>query len=737
MNRQLIPAINQMFVQLYKLQPQAIPAEQEFFSASVSQLSVEAFGSYLIKAGSRQHLLYLQSVIAPTDLKAVLQQSTSPLLIFRQQASAVIPVIVNRLGKKRFEIISFESERPRHKEVKSLAELVASCYIIPEADAPGTPVITCLVQEPALAGKATTTANPNSGPEINLSPMRRFLLFLAPERKEIWHMYIYAAIAGIISLSLPLGIQSIIGFISAGQVSASVVVLISFIVIGVLITGGLQMMQVWLVEHLQQRMFSRLAFDFANRLPQWNLENLKDQRPTELMNRFFETVSLQKGVAKILLEFNAAILQILFGLILLSLYHSSFIFFGILLTAILGLLIWLTSAKGISTSLYESKYKYQMADWLQSMARTLGSFKLAGHTTLGMQKTDYFVSNYILARRQHFKVLVTQYFGFVLFKTVITASLLILGCVLVVNQEINIGQFVAAEIIIILIMSSVEKIILKLDVVYDVLTALEKISAITSVPLEETTGITLDNLSGTKGLSIQVTNLEYSWPQTSTSSLKRVSFNINASEKICLAGYDGSGKTTLLHVLLGMLPNYQGSIAYNGLSLRDLDITSLRSHTSALIASDQLVSGTILQNIIFGTAGITQGDVSKALAITNLTDYIHALPQGLHTPVTNFALQFPRSICAKIVLARALVTKPNLLILDDYLLPIDRTEKIRIYNTLLRELTCTIILVSNDLAVMQTCDRVLLLKDGTLVTQGSYTQLEHDHQFQLLTGVVA
>ena len=737
MNRQLIPAINQMFAQLFKLQPQALPAEQELFSGSVSQLSVEAFESHLIKAGSRQHLLYLQSVITLTDLKAVLQQSNSPLLIFRQQAGAVIPVIVHRLGKKRFEIISFESERPRHEEVESLAALVASCYVSPDTVPPVTPVITCLVQESVLADKATSSAAPDASPEENPSPLRRFLLFLAPERKEIWHMYIYAAIAGIISLSLPLGIQSIIGFISAGQVSASVVVLISFIVIGVLITGGLQMMQVWLVEHLQQRMFSRLAFDFANRLPQWNLENLKDQRPTELMNRFFETVSLQKGVAKILLEFNAAILQIIFGLILLSLYHSSFIFFGILLTSILGLLIWLTSAKGIATSLYESKYKYQMADWLQSMARTLSSFKLASHTSMGMQKTDYFVSNYVLARRQHFKVLVTQYFGFVLFKTIITASLLILGCVLVVNREINIGQFVAAEIIIILIMSSVEKIILKLDVVYDVLTALEKISGITNVPLEETTGITLDDLSATEGLSIQFTNLHYTWPQTNISSLNGISFKINASEKICLAGYDGSGKTTLLHVLLGMLPNYQGSIAFNGLSLRDLDLTSLRSHTSALIATDQLVTGTILQNIIFGNAGITQGDVSKALALTNLTEYIHALPQGLHTPVTNFALQFPRSICAKIMLARALVTKPHLLILDDYLLPIDRTEKLRIYNTLLRELTCSIILVSNDLAVMQSCDRVLLLKDGTLVTQGPYTQLEHDHQLQLLTGLVA
>jgi ABC-type multidrug transport system fused ATPase/permease subunit len=270
-----------------------------------------------------------------------------------------------------------------------------------------------------------------------------------------------------------------------------------------------------------------------------------------------------------------------------------------------------------------------------------------------------------------------------------------------------------------------------------VLTGLEKISAVTGVPLEETTGITLDDLSVSEGLSIQATNLGYSWPQTNTSSLKGVSFKINASEKICLAGYDGSGKTTLLHVLLGMLPNYQGSIAYNGLSLRDLDLTSLRSHTSALIASDQLVAGTILQNIIFGAAGITQGSVSKVLALTNLTDYIHALPQGLHTPVTNFSLQFPRSICAKIVLARALVTKPHLLILDDYLLPIDRTEKLQIYNTLLRELTCTIIMVSNDMAVMQSCDRVLLLKNGTLVTQGSYSELEHDHQLQQLTGVVA
>lgn len=218
--------------------------------------------------------------------------------------------------------------------------------------------------------------------------MQRFLQLLTLERREILYMYVYALTAGLISLSLPLGIQSIIGFVSSGEIPVSVVVLIALIVLALLLMGGLQVMQLWLVEFIQQRLFARTAFDFAYRVPRLQQEELRAYYPPELMNRFLDVPLLQKGLAKILIDFSTAVIQIIFGLILLSLYHPYFIFFGVILIIALGLILWWTGDKGVKTSLEESKYKYKLVAWLEEMARSLSTFQLVGHTNLPMQRTE-------------------------------------------------------------------------------------------------------------------------------------------------------------------------------------------------------------------------------------------------------------------------------------------------------------------------------------------------------------
>ena len=190
-----------------------------------------------------------------------------------------------------------------------------------------------------------------SSDPASLTPGQRLWHLLASERRDITYLYIYAALTGLISLTLPLGVQSVIGFVSSGDVSTSLVVLIGFIVFGTFAVGALQVMQLYLVEFIQQRLFARISLDFAVRLPRVRTESLDGQYLPELMNRLLDTPTLQKGLSTLLVEFSAAALQILFGLILLSFYHPIFIAFGLLLIALLALMIRFTGSRGLETSL--------------------------------------------------------------------------------------------------------------------------------------------------------------------------------------------------------------------------------------------------------------------------------------------------------------------------------------------------------------------------------------------------
>ncbi|MFM8449060.1 MAG: hypothetical protein ACKOAY_03055 [Haliscomenobacter sp.] len=242
-----------------------------------------------------------------------------------------------------------------------------------------------------------------------LTPMRRFFKLLAADRKDIIYIYIYAIFSGLITLTLPLGVQAIIGLIAGGSISVSLFVLIGAVTTATLLAGILKIMQMSVTETIQQRIFVRSAFDFSYRLPRLRLDSLTKYYPPELVNRFFDTLTIQKGLPKILIDVTTAVLQIVFGLLLISFYHPFYVFFSFLLLLVLFALFRMTGQRGLSTSLKESKYKYEVAHWLEEQARALTTFKLAGDSPFSLQRTDKLVGNYLTSRQAHFRILVGQF----------------------------------------------------------------------------------------------------------------------------------------------------------------------------------------------------------------------------------------------------------------------------------------------------------------------------------------
>src|SRR5680860_581572 len=221
-----------------------------------------------------------------------------------------------------------------------------------------------------------------------LTAWQRLIAMLKLDRRDVLQTFYYAIYAGLVNLTLPLGIQAIINLIQGAEISASWIILVVLVTGGVAFAGILQLMQIRIIENLQQKIFTRASFEFTYRFPKIKMSELRDYYPPELANRFFDILNVQKGVSKILLDFPAAILQIIFGLLLLSFYHPFFIIYGILLLLLIYVVFKFTVQKGMNTSLDESKHKYRVAHWVQEVARSLVSFKLSGKTSLAISKND-------------------------------------------------------------------------------------------------------------------------------------------------------------------------------------------------------------------------------------------------------------------------------------------------------------------------------------------------------------
>jgi ABC-type bacteriocin/lantibiotic exporter with double-glycine peptidase domain len=541
---------------------------------------------------------------------------------------------------------------------------------------------------------------------------RKLVAVLQLDKKEVSAIYIYAILAGLVQLVTPLGIQSIIGFVMAGALSTSIVVLIAVVVLGVFLNGLFQIRQLQIIEKIKQKIYTRDALSFAQKIPHLNLEKLDNYYLPELVNRFFDTINLQKGIEKILLEIPAAFIQILFGIILLSLYHPIFIAFGIVLVLLLYIILATTLPKGFTKSLLASDYKYKTAGWLQELARVVKTFKYGEKTSLHIEKTDDLVSNYLVARTSYFKILLTQFWSLVVFKIIITAAMLIVGVYLLLNQQINIGQFIAADIVILAVISSVEKLIQTLDKAYDTLTAIEKLDKIKSAELESAGS---EKITTNNGIKIDFKNVSFSYPN-GKSVLNDINIDIKEGEKVLIVGNSGSGKSTLLRLLTGTFTNFTGSIRINNVALGSYSIDSLRSNTGVLISQQDIFQGTIRDNVTMGDSSITNDDLYNITKITGLETFVEELEIGFDTVIDPAGKKLPEKIKQGVLLARALLSKKSLMLLEN---PFDGIEKDTIENVkaLMAKSENTTMLVtaashSND----EIFDKIIYLENGSVLS---------------------
>lgn len=564
-----------------------------------------------------------------------------------------------------------------------------------------------------------------------LSPIQRLLRLLSVFRREIRFIFLYAIIAGLINLSLPLGIQAIIGIIAGGGISASWGVLVFFVAIGALLVGILRLMQLSVMEYMQRRIFTDAAIDFAVRIPRLNLELLRREHLPELVNRFFDTLTLQKGLPKLLIDGSTAVLQIILSLILLSFYHSSFVTFSLLLLFVMAVLFYWTGPKGIQTSLYESKFKYKLAYWLEEVGRVAATFKLAGQNKLALQRADELTVSYLNARSKHWRILVTQFLSSIVFRVLVLSGFLVLGSLLVMDNQMNIGQFVASEILVIFVVDSVEKLIQLHETGYDVITATEKLGQVTDLPLEREDGIRVEEFCTDKPLEVELRNLSYQFDDGELPVLKNINTVFKAGEKVAVAGYNASGKSTLMQILSVVKRDYTGGLLFNGLPKQNLHLRSLREQIGDLSSQEDLFKGSIRENIDLGNANIPLTRTLQVVEAVGLQDFIRNTPEGIETQLLPGGKNIPGSIVTKILVARSIVIFPKLLVMENPLQNLNFRDRLRIAKLITDGAQpWTFVGVTEDPLLASLCDRTIVLKDGEMVFDGPFDALQKTNHYE-------
>lgn len=719
--------------------------------------NLDQFFDRLYDTGNFVNFLFAHNSLASNKFIQLLKTLTYPIIAFKKNEETLVPLLIYK-HKGKLQCIQFEDDIYFDKNYRTEEALAKDLMKVLDVSwkynfrfdskmsdtgrniskdiffVTGFPVKPLLSSEENDAHHEGKYGQPEEDHDQHqhVHPLVRLWRLMNIERREISYIYFFAVLVGIVNLALPLGIQSIITLISGGMVMQSIVVLALVIIFATGFSGYIQIQQIQFVELLQQRVFAKAAYEFSFRIPKIKMERITREYGPELVNRFFDVLNIQKSLPKFLIDLTAATLQIFFGLLLLSFYHSMFVFFGILLITVIILIIYFSGPKGLESSITESKYKYKVAYWLEELARNLTTFKLAGYTNLTIEKTDIYLSNYLIYRQKHFKILRGQYIAIVVFKTFITAGLLIMGGLLVMENQINLGQFIAAELIIVLVIAAVEKLIGSLDVIYDLLTALDKVGHVTDLPLESTIGIKLDDIPKNDQFTIEIKNMSYTYPGGKYPVLKDIGFKVSAGQKICISGPNDSGKTTLIKILTGLLHEYEGGFTFNDIPLKDINIYSYRDTIGENISHDEIFEGTIEENITVGKSGISLESLMWAIHQVGLDDFVKHSPEGLRTLLTGGAANVASNIRQKIILARSIAEMPRLLVMDDEFFS-EPNEKVHLINLLFNQSNeWALVMVTNDPTLLAKADLVIHLDNGEIKHHGRFEDLVQYADFSSL-----
>lgn len=490
------------------------------------------------------------------------------------------------------------------------------------------------------------------------SPWRRLWSLAREERPLVMTLLALSLAVGVLTLATPIAVQALVDAVAFGGLVQPLVIL-SLVLLGCLsLVAVFRALQAYVAELLQRRVFARVMTALGRRLPRMRVDQLDDhQHAPELVNRFFDVVTVQKAGAMLLLDGFTIVLATLAGLLLLAFYHPVLLALDLLLVAGIVVVAFGLGRGAVASSIDESKAKYRAGAWLEELARHPVAFRGNGGPAFAIAEADRLAEEYVDARARHFRILYRQVIGALALQAGASTLLLGLGGYLVIAGTLTLGQLVAAELVVALVVGSVTKLGKSLESLYDLLAAIDKLGHLLDLAVEDAKG-EAQAASGPASLELRAASLDVD----GVCVLAPTSLTVSPGERVAVVGSPGSG-SAVLDVVYGLRRATRGEVVLDGQDERDLAPDELRRRV-ALVRAPEVFEGTLHDNVAFGRPEVDREQVRQALDAVGLSSVVGELGEGIETRLATGGAPLSETQARLVTLARALVGRPGLLLLD-------------------------------------------------------------------------
>jgi len=535
--------------------------------------------------------------------------------------------------------------------------------------------------------------------------LARLALLLKLERKILGIIVAYALGIGLFALIVPLTVQEMTNTFAFAIQPIMIVTLAGIMAVTLIFIGALRVLQARAVEILVQRLYARLALALTEQLPRFR----EDSFLPHYANRFAEAELMPRALVAMLVDLINVVIGGAIGMTILVMYHPYFLLYNVVLIGGFAFIVTALGRGGLLITMKVSDLHYQTLNWLQDIAHNQIHFKATASTPLLLKKTDEIVRAYVMARKVRSDILTgRQYKGAVLWQALAHSGLIGTAGWLMAAGQLTLGQFVAAEVIVGALLIHLDTLARRMYALIYVFTSMQELAALFAHPRDTESARLSVALPDPTLYGVRLTCKDVSFAYSEAAPLfEHLTLDVGPGEKVAILTGTSTGKTTLALVLAGVHAPTSGVIRYNDVDMRDVSMDSLNACRGLVLDSHlSLFEGTLEENISLGRPSIQYEDIQWALGFTELDAEVEAMPLGLHTPVQARGKAFTSSQILRILVARAIVARPQLLIFDGTLH--NMAPKTR--DTILRRLCAkeepwSVIFVSNDPLLVEHVDR--------------------------------
>ncbi len=560
-----------------------------------------------------------------------------------------------------------------------------------------------------LCGHSTSMAHEPSHTQPNLfqAMVGHLGLLFRLERRIVGLVFSYSLAIGLFSLIVPLTVQELVNTFAFAIQPITIVTLAGVMVAALAFVGAFKALQYYAVEVLERRVFARMTIAMTQQLPHLRFQGFKPR----YANYFMETVFMQRALSVLLVDLINVVVGGTVGMTILVFYHPYFLLYNALLLMGFIVIFFLLSHGGLRTTIDMSHAKYETLHWIQEISYNLLHFKATDSQPFLMGKTDHLVDQYVDTRRARFTVLIRQYLGSVAWQAIAHGGILATAGWLLSIGQLTLGQLVAAEVVVGGLLINFDGVVKRMGHVFYFLTALAELNIFFSLPKDQDSATLSVALPDPTVHGIRVTCKELAVAHGGIPVFERFDLEVTPGEKIGIYASTTIAKTALARVLAGLEPPTGGVIRYNGIDLRHLDLNAINRCRGFMLDSQlSLFEGTIEENILLGRSYVPYSDVRWALRFAELEEEIDAMPQGIKTHVREPGRILAATHILRILLARAILARPQILIFDGIIHNMQPTMR----ETILRRLCSkdepwSVIFVSNDPNLTPHVDRRIIL----------------------------